>query len=85
MGYTCLVCNYDGLFEQPYTNGIASDEICPCCGFQYGYDDFDKKNSTFEEWRNRWIEEGCKWYSRSRKVPDKWDANEQLNIFRKTE
>lgn len=79
MGYKCLICNYDGLFEEPYSNGIASDEICPCCGFQYGYDDFDdNKDKLYENWREKWISNGCKWYSRGRKPPENWDVNKQM-------
>ncbi len=38
----CFVCNYNELLEPPYDGrGIPSDEICPCCGFHYGYDDDD--------------------------------------------
>ena len=38
---TCPVCGYDGLYEPPYNEkGSGSYEICPCCGFQFGYDDF---------------------------------------------
>jgi hypothetical protein len=28
------------LYEPPYDErGLPSDEICPCCGFHFGYDD----------------------------------------------
>lgn len=83
MKHICLVCNYDGLFEEPYANGIASDEICPCCGFQFGLDDFDRGEDVYEEWRNDWIKNGYRWYSRGRKAPDNWDAIKQLKTFEK--
>lgn len=34
----CLVCGYDLGFA-PWVGVFPSDEICPCCGIQYGYDD----------------------------------------------
>lgn len=44
MMYTCPVCNYNELDEPPYnTHGYGSDEICPCCVFQFGYDDYPDK------------------------------------------
>ena len=36
----CPACGYDGLEEPPWTDGSASDEICPSCGIQFGYEDF---------------------------------------------
>ncbi|RXH51912.1 hypothetical protein D6T70_09180 [Kurthia gibsonii] len=67
--YTCPVCGYDGL-EEPmyYENFAGSNEICACCGFEFGVDDFDC--DTFEHegltereiveeshriWREKWI------------------------------
>lgn len=68
MKYVCLVCNYEGLFEPPYDeSGIGSDEICPCCGFQFGYDDYPNKEAGITQWRENWIKGGCKWFSNSRK------------------
>ena len=38
--YCCPVCGSDVNDEIPYSeNGQPSFEICPSCGFQYGYDD----------------------------------------------
>lgn len=67
MKHRCPVCGYEGLFEEPYDErGVGSDEICPCCGFQFGYDDFPDKKVGIENWRKKWIREGCKWFSDSR-------------------
>ena len=33
--HTCFVCGYPELDELP----DRSDEICPSCGFHFGYDD----------------------------------------------
>lgn len=81
MGNKCIVCNYAGLFDPPYDErGIPSDEICPCCGFHYGYDDDDvaNKEDAFKLWKEKWIENGLKWFSKGRKSPEDWKANEQL-------
>lgn len=38
--YTCPVCGFDGLKEAPYgPNQEPSYEICPNCGFEFGFDD----------------------------------------------
>ncbi|MEE1282610.1 MAG: hypothetical protein UHK60_10260 [Acutalibacteraceae bacterium] len=64
----CPVCYYDELFEPPYNDqGIGSDEICPCCGFQFGCDDFPNRNEQIKLWRKNWIDGGCKWFSKCRK------------------
>lgn len=80
----CLVCGYDELFEPPYDEeGIASDEICPSCGFHFGYDD-DFEKSIYNEWRNKWLNSGCKWFSNGRKQPINWNPHEQIkNCFKK--
>lgn len=64
----CLICGYNELSEQPYVDDVASYEICPCCGFQYGLDDDHKeksKEALILEWRNKWIDGGCVWFSKS--------------------
>lgn len=78
MTYTCPVCGYPRLTEPPRgTNGGGSYEICPCCGFQFGYDD-DDAGITFSEWRARWIENNMAWWSGSQARPDGWDPAQQL-------
>lgn len=77
-GYTCPACGYDDLIEPPYGDGEdASYEICPSCGFEYGYTD-DSSGYTFEQWRAEWEAEGRQWFSRSRTKPNGWDPVEQL-------
>ena len=76
--YICPVCGFPNLTEPPhYADGGASDEICPSCGFQFGYDD-DDQGITFEEWRRSWIERGMPWTSRGIARPVDWDAKAQL-------
>jgi transcription initiation factor IIE alpha subunit len=75
--YICPVCGYTGLYEQPYDkNGCASYEICPCCGFEFGYDDNDQ-GKTFKQYREKWILNGASWFNEKRK-PEKWNLKEQL-------
>ncbi|WP_027936969.1 hypothetical protein [Anaeroarcus burkinensis] len=79
MAHKCIVCNYNGLYDEPYdTRMVASDEICPCCGFHYGFDDDGEKESIYESWRLKWLAEGSKWFSKSRRQPEGWDAKKQL-------
>lgn len=79
MTYKCPVCNYGGLFEKPYDeDGIGSDEICPCCGFQFGYDDFPEKGRQISQWRENWRINGCKWFSKQRMPPENWNLKKQL-------
>lgn len=74
-----MVCNYDGLYEPPYDErDIASDEICPCCGFHYGYDDYDKDKTIYKIWREEWIKKGHIWFSKGRLQPKGWDHKMQM-------
>ena len=73
MKNTCPVCNYDGLFEPPYdSQGYGSYEICPCCGFQFGYDDYPDTEQGIRNWKTKWIEGGSLLYSKTR-IPTKDD------------
>ena len=75
--HKCLVCGFGGLYDPPLFGGAGSYEICPCCGFQFGYDDEDQ-GWTFEAWRDRWVAGGMTWRSQSRSAPEGWDPNDQL-------
>ncbi|UPY81067.1 hypothetical protein FH581_022705 (plasmid) [Leptospira weilii] len=77
MTYICLVCGFNELEEQPYVNNSGSYEICPCCGFQFGVSD-DDAGFTHDNWRQKWIFEGMKWWSRGSHSPPNWDPKEQL-------
>lgn len=77
MKFTCIVCGFNELEEPPYEEGDPSFEVCPCCGFQYGFDDLDQ-GYTFAEYREKWISEGAEWFSRSRKPKLGWSVEEQL-------
>lgn len=67
MKHICPVCEFDGLYEEPYSEiGGGSYEICPSCGFQFGYDDFPDKEDLITKWRDNWIKNGKPWYSKYR-------------------
>ncbi len=53
-----------------------SYEICPCCGFQFRYDDLDQ-GYTFVEYREKWLDSGANWFSSARK-PNKWFLEKQF-------
>jgi hypothetical protein len=80
----CPVCGFDLGF--PAWNGkSASDEICPCCYIQFGYDDLangdadaDARKQIYLLWRKHWIEGGMKWHAKGRNPPEGWNPAEQL-------
>lgn len=73
----CPVCGYDELLEPPYDEyNIPSYEICPCCGFEYGFDDQDL-NFDFITYREKWLLSGAKWVQCQEK-PDDWNLDTQL-------
>lgn len=38
---TCPACGFSGLVSEPWDDVSPSDEICPCCGIQFGLDDWE--------------------------------------------
>lgn len=84
--YMCPVCGYPELAEEPWDNGAASDEICPCCGTHFGYDDSAGGDAGDRErvWRAlrlAWEDKGCPWFS-SRTTPRAgWNPHDQLLAF----
>ena len=78
----CPVCGYDLDFV-PWKDDSPSDEICPSCGIQFGYDDtaggnLQKRNLAYSVWRCNWISEGMPWKSIGIKQPYDWDPKKQL-------
>ena len=67
---TCPVCGYDRLDKPP-----ADFAICPCCGTEFGYDDYA---ASIEELRLRWIRSGAPWFSRHTPPPPAWNPYRQL-------
>jgi len=83
----CPVCGYDDLEELPYSDNNGSNpshEVCPCCEFEFGYDD-SNLNKTFNEYRNDWINNGFIFFLEDFK-PEIWNfdiMNTQLNNTKK--
>lgn len=78
--FTCPVCGWPALMEAPRSpSGGGSYEICPSCGFEYGYTD-DDQEYTYESWRERWIALGMPWDSQGIETPPEgWDPQRQLD------
>ncbi len=89
MTYKCFVCGYSGLSEQFYIDGKFSStfEICPSCGFQYGYHDLNgtgeypesfKEKYIIISFRKKWIAGGMLWDKGSASPPPNWNPRDQL-------
>ena len=70
MKFNCTVCGFDGLDESP-----AYFTICPCCGTEFGYDDFVRGH---DELLAEWIVKGMQWHSSVSPRPAGWEPIEQL-------
>lgn len=78
-GNTCAACGYRFLkLPQRAPSGGASHEICPACGFESGYTD-DDQGITFEQWRERWVSGGCRWFSTSVLRPAEWNPMKDIH------
>lgn len=76
--YICPVCGYPALAEPPYNEqGHGSHEICPCCGFEYGYDDHSE-GISHSQYLKKWLSEGAQWFD-PEAMPPGWDLEEQLS------
>ena len=81
-GYFCPVCGFRGLKEVPYDeHGAPSYEICPCCGFEFGFDGFNN-SIAYVDFRQRWIKNGARWFIPGLK-PEGWDLGNQLSNLNK--
>ena len=77
MEFMCPVCGFPGLTEPPYNaDGGGSYEICPCCGFEFGFDD-QSEGVTHEDFRATWVAAGAEWFDHEQK-PAGWDLEAQL-------
>lgn len=89
--FICPICGYPDLEEAPlnyienetrfysYNKGAPTYEICPCCGIEFGYGDYEK---SWEQIRKEWIESGYKWRHPKYK-PNNWDPKKQLQNLEK--
>ena|SRR6266496_5225385 len=68
--YTCPICGYA---EMPYPP--ARHEICPCCGTEFGYDDFTRSHRDL---RNNWLAQGGPWFSPVHTPPNGWNPFVQV-------
>ena len=68
--YTCPICGYDGLEDDPYQDTF---EICPCCGYEFG------AGENFDKHRHDWLKNGAKWWAKDERKPKNWDLIKQLN------
>lgn len=70
--HVCVVCGFSGIQENYIIDGaiISTHEICPSCGFQYGYSNFPphvglpretKQLELVKYCRDLWIQGGMKW------------------------
>lgn len=81
MKHQCPVCGYPDLEDSPHSlGGGASYEICPSCGFQFGYTD-DDQGISYEEWRASWTKKGMPWSSIGIDPPPGWDPVKQLQAL----
>ena len=65
MYYQCPVCGFSQMPLPP-----REYHICPCCGTEFGYDDFSR---THLELRNEWLSQEAVWFDPS--TPPAWDWN----------
>lgn len=77
----CPACGYILDFE-PWADGSPSDEICPCCGIQFGYTDaaggdMQRRTALYEKWRSDWIAAGMPWRSPG-PAPVDWNPTKQI-------
>lgn len=81
---TCPVCGYRFLDFVPWVEFSSSDEICECCGTQFGYHDaasFEDRAvraAVHRRLRERWVENGAHWHFPRDKPPPGWNAADQL-------
>ena len=60
----CPSCENELEFE-PWVGDLDSQEICPFCGIQFGYDDAcggdrTARQALYEKWRTVWEQNGKK-------------------------
>lgn len=79
--HPCPICGYE-LDVDPWKDNIPTYDICPCCGIEFGYEDFrptsEERIPRHAELRQKWIDDGMPWWSKSNPPSVPWDPREQL-------
>jgi transcription elongation factor Elf1 len=76
--FTCPACGFPDLSEAPRTvGGGGSYEICPSCGFEFGWTD-ELKGFDYEMWRALWVSNGMQWSTSPSRKPDGWNPSHQI-------
>lgn len=74
--HNCRVC---GLYIENapwgYDGMSPTYEICPCCGVEFGNDDYTIE--SVKTYRTEWIKRGANWFTPKEK-PNNWNLEEQL-------
>jgi hypothetical protein len=78
----CPVCGFY-LDFYPWVGKSPSDEICPCCGIQFGNDDMaggdiNKRRLIYYQWKQQWITEKMPWRSMGITPPKHWNPQSQV-------
>jgi len=77
MSNICPVCGFSKLEEPPYDElGYPTYVICPCCGYEFGFDD-SSKGLTFDEYLNTWIEKGYEFFDKDLQPPN-WNFDQLI-------
>lgn len=73
--HTCPICGYNELEANPGSSPRfwGSQEICPSCGWQFGYNN----PATIKHYRAEWVEAGAHWFF-PEKQPAHWNVAAQL-------
>jgi hypothetical protein len=75
--FTCPACGWPGLKRPPYRGRVPSFETCPCCGFEFGFHDYDQ-GWPLDAFRKKWIAQGMIWYWPPGQAPEGWDPIAQI-------
>ena len=79
----CKVCGYElGFAPWGENNNSPSFEICPCCGAEFGYDDYTTE--SIKTYRSNWIKSGAKWFDPNM-MPNNWCLQQQLHNIKNFE
>ena len=74
--YSCRVCGHRFGFRPWGEDGkTPSYEICPCCGVEFGNEDYAVASTR--AYRERWVRSGCVWFDAKEK-PDGWSWQRQM-------